>query len=299
MLILVSGGFASAADMPGLEDLLQPVAYPVLTSPVPSSSVQARLQNIYTYIMSYCSTSPRAGDDVLERQWVCLFPAVLAEFDAVASKLARGSSDPQHLLLTLAAGIHPNDLFTGFDQKLGEPAFDVQFARYLLAHRMLRELWPEVEATLIANRKFQAPTDYFLEPWITTETTWAFALRAARRLNCQVPDQCALKQKLLRFLRASLDRINEDPDLKAKTEVDPWVAYRLSLGPEGGDPAARPVDALIGAALENRTGAYLFLPHDASDLEGGIKQIHEYLVHLNEELGRARCTDYSWRHGLR
>jgi hypothetical protein len=210
------------------------------------------------------------------------FPNVLEEFDTVATVLARGSSDPQRLLLTLAAGSHPNDMFATFDQAADEPAFDVLFARYLLAQRMLRELWPEIEAFLIANGKFRTPTDYFFEPWITAETPWAFALRAVQRLNCQVPDQCALKQKLLSFLRVSLDWLDADPNLKARTAVDPSTAYRLSAG-FANDPAARPIDSLMGAVLENRSAAYLFLAHDRSDLEGGLKQINEYLSHLNED----------------
>jgi hypothetical protein len=274
--------FAFAADLPGLRDLLQHVRYPILSSRVPAVSMQARLQAIYGQVANYCSTKFEVGDNRFRRQWVCLFPNVLEEFDTVATILARGSSDPQRLLLTLAAGIHPNDMFATFDQAADEPAFDVLFARYLLAQRMLRELWPEVEAFLIANGKFQTPTDYFFEPWITAETPWAFAVRAVQRLNCQVPDQCALKQKLLSFLRVSLDWLDADPNLKARTAVDPSTAYRLSAG-IANDPAARPIDSLIGAVLENRSAAYLFLAHDRSDLEGSFKQINEYLSHLNED----------------
>lgn len=286
LLLLLLGGPtpAAAAQVPDLSELLAPVVYPLLTAQVPKQSLQFRLQMASQFLGKLCSQTTDTSD---ETAWICLWPKAIEELDFVGTVLTSESPDPSNLFLTLAARLHPDSLFVSFDNQ-DNWTFDALYARYLIAHRMLRELWPSVERRLMREGQFQGPVDRFIEPWLTTETPWSFAWRAMIRIRCG-GDQgaCELKAKLARFLHASLNLIDEDSVLTKMSNLNLMAPlyFQLKQDPQslGDDQSIKKdvrINDLLQAVFDNTPNGYAFVQRDLSDFRTGIFQYQTYLQNV-------------------
>jgi hypothetical protein len=290
VFLIFIGGQASAiaAQVPDLSELLSPVAYPLLTAQVPKQSMQFRLQMASQFVEKLCARTIPTND---ETAWICLWPKAIKELDLIGTTLTGESPDANNLFLTLAARLHPDSLFKSFDSQ-EDLTFDALYARYLIANRMLRELWPSVERRLIREGQFQDPIDRFIEPWLTTETPWSFAWRSMIGIRCGGDQKaCELRAKLARFLRGSLNLIDEDSVLTRVSSLDlnaplyPQLKSSdlRSLGDDQSINNDLRINDLLQAALENQPRGYAFVLRDLSDLRAGIFQYEEYFHNIEND----------------
>lgn len=281
LLAAPSPATAATAQVPDLQALLRAPVLPLSGAAVPEGSLQERFQRLSGEIAAVCRKS--SVDESMgnrELALACLWPRVAAELDETTSALSKTSPDPRRLFLTLAARLHPADFFTPAVLREGAVGFDALFARYLMAHRMVRDVWPAVEDVLRARRLLHEPEDRLVEPWLTTATPWSFALGALRRYSCNGPEiECAAKKAFGEVVVKAVALIEEDEALASVTRLSP-ADFALA-GPSSAAQDPREADLLMHDLLrglfEGASGNYVFFARDSGDPAGLARQIRVYL----------------------
>lgn len=279
---------AQASDF-DLAQLLRPLTFPLLKRQSSTGLLQVRLQDVTAQIRTECANF--VAPLTPEREWLCQWPRIVEEFDTAASFISRSSPDQQKLVSTLAAGLHPFEI--DLDQTSFDYRFDVIAPRYLIALRLMRDVWPSVQDHL-RHRQSSSPLDLSMEPWLTSETSWSFAWRSYKSIRCRdLEPACDQRNQLARYLRATLPLISDDSNLERISQLDPAMPLRLtklsenpgSLHAELGylDPF---MDALMTGVFANAANGYLFLLQDPSDTANNTRQIREYLNHVKADASR-------------
>lgn len=285
-LVFASPAWAQSFD---LSELLQPLTFPVLQRQSTTGLLQRRLQDVTAQIRNDCARTVTAPSS--QKNWICLWPRIVDEFSDAALAIHRSSPDQRTLFTTLAAGLHPFDLDPDFTDRAHR--FDVIAPRYLIALRLLRDAWPAVDAYLVQQR-ISSPLDSAMEPWLTSETSWSFALRIFKNFRCRdLEPACEEKSRLARYLRATLPLIADDPTLERVSRLDSSKPLRLKPLPTEPDTDREELghlnpfmDSLLNGVFANANNGYLFLLQDPSDVETNIRQVSEYLNHVKDDASR-------------
>lgn len=153
----------------------------------------------------------------------CIWSQVYAEFQAAGKLLAAESFDPTQLALTLGARLHPLNFVSYYKNGTG---FDANYSRFLVAQRLLIELWPLIPSAL------KPVNDRFLLASLTARTAASFLLNISRMNSCTKNGlECYNKKVAIAVLQKVIEVIEEDKYLdqqltatieasKSKTEAN-------------------------------------------------------------------------------
>lgn len=213
------------------------------------TAMELRLDEITKRIVNACQENPS------ER--VCLWPKLVEELKTVARILVHESFDGENLNLTLAARLHPISFISYYKTGLG---FESTYARYLIAQRLMRELWPFV---LEANTRLQlslTASDDWIIPWLGARTPWSFFLNLSRGYSCVGGMGCATKAEILLTLQEVAAAFKQDPLYLANLE-----AFKLETAPQFPEAG---VDAMYSSLLrvisDDSGGLLLMFPVSSS-----------------------------------
>jgi hypothetical protein len=137
----------------------------------------------------------------------CLFPDIYEEFVSQGSILVKSSFDKSNLSLTLAGRIHPTTLSSMYLENV--QSFDRTYARFLVAQRLLKEVYQKVPEELKLSQE-----TYLTTSWLTSRTASSFLLNLSRKYSCVSSEgSCKEKKLIIGLLQKIYDVINTDQEL--------------------------------------------------------------------------------------
>jgi hypothetical protein len=155
-------------------------------------------------IIETCETQEKANNTVPD---YCLFPDIYEEFQSQGKILVNSSFDKSNLALTLAGRIHPTTLSNMYLEDV--QSFDRTYARFLVAQRLLKEVYQKVPEELQLSQD-----TYLTTSWLTSRTASSFLLNLSRKYSCVSFDaSCKEKRLIIGLLQKIYSVVNIDQEL--------------------------------------------------------------------------------------
>ena len=219
-------------------------------------------------ISQYCKSQKIQS----QQQKVCLWPPIYNEFITYGKKLSDESFDSTRLALTLAGRLHPLNLIKYYEKGNG---FDVDYARFLIAQRLLKELWFNIPQKLRAQR------DKYVYAWLTARTPFSFLLQLSRQYSCLNGSrpECYHKRKIIGLLQKVSTVIRHDTEMNNLVET----AFKETKNPYATDSNDKIYKNFTNALSGESAGSLIVFSSHLGATPFSFKSVQSYFKHVDQD----------------